>query len=567
MKRILRVVLAALIGVAIVANAGLLAGIQLTREPAPKPLTGERIEKASLPAIVLIQSNYVVSTSVPETVISADAQNRIEQQIVAMYYAGQISNSRADIDRAYVQIVTSNPDLYYSVGPNYTYTFNMWATGSGFFVTEDGYLVTAAHVVSANKTEIHDEVIAETKGANFVANTHDQIKRDWSDFPITDAQINSLVDFYQRWLARYFSVDKIDSKYYLGTGTVQAGDSLTGSGARASVVSIDPTVGGHDIAILKAQLAGVPTLPLAAGNPHLGEATYAIGYPRQGYLQEDVPLNQSVAPTTTSGQVLTVSQQKSGWTAWGTNAKFTHGASGGPVVGPNGDVLGIVSYSTVDAQGNQLPGQGYFVPTQYIKEDLASDSVKVNTDPKNLTSNYYRALADGDIQRYKPELVLLQDIQAKSAWDAYIKDDVISTEGQILAGNDKTPPDLTGYVPAAAVSSGGLILLTLLVWLGLAIAGRRRKPALAAEAAAEAATEPAIEAPAEASTETPPEAPAAPTPVTAGDGSSEPAAEVVSSPQEVLRETEPVVQLPADAPARDPEPEPAPSTPPDAPSA
>src|SRR2546421_12747068 len=116
--------------------------------------------------------------------------------------------------------------------------------------------------------------------------------------------------------------------------------------------------------------------------------------------------------------------------------------------------MGIVSYSQVDSQGNQVPGGGFFVPSEYISADLASQSIKPSADPKSLTATYYQALREGDEQRYKTELLLLEDVRARSPFDAYVKDDISSTQSQVLAGNDKTPPDLTVYVPTAAASGG-----------------------------------------------------------------------------------------------------------------
>ena len=540
MRRVTRFAIAGLLVAGVAANGALLAGVWFTREPAPKPLTALRVGTASRPAVVLVQANYTVSTSLATfTIPESKVSHVLLPKLQAMVNAGQLNPyNTAAVKRAAINLILANPDAYYVPGPPTHDQFGVVSTGTGFFVTEDGYLVTAAHVVSANKADIRAETLAVSKDTSNIA----QLRQDLSDafvrdtgLSMTDAQLNTMLAFVQRWLDRYLTVDKVDVKYYLGAGTVETGDHLAGTGARASVVSLDPYGTGHDVAIMKADDTGVPTLQLAAGSPHLGDATYPLGYPRQGYLDEAAPLDQTISPTMTSGTVLAVAQQKAGWTAWGTDAQFTHGDSGGPVLGADGKVLGMVSFAVVDSNGNQLPGQGYFVPSEYIRADLASDFINTDNDPKSLTSIYYHALAEGDIQRYRTELVLLNQIQARSSWDAYVKNDITATQSQILAGNDKTPPELVGYVLPAAAASGGLILLAIVAWTAFGITGRRRKPVPVAETLTT-------------------EVPIAPVSATY----SEPAVEVVSSPQDVLRESEPVAAL-APPPAVQEETPPAPT--------
>ena len=95
-------------------------------------------------------------------------------------------------------------------------------------------------------------------------------------------------------------------------------------------------------------------------HPHSREtlATYAVGYPRQGYLDEAVPLDQTISPTMTAGKVLTTAEQKSGWTAWGTSAQFTHGDSGGPVLRGDGPTILALHAFTYSASGS-CSGVGY----------------------------------------------------------------------------------------------------------------------------------------------------------------------------------------------------------------
>jgi S1-C subfamily serine protease len=500
-KRVLRVAVIFLLVLAILGNAALGVGAIVTREPAPKSLTGDRVVAASRPAIVFIQSNYALSASLASMDMPQSTYHELVAQIQAMWRSGRL-HSDSEAYQAAINLVISNPAEYYVPGTATKGAFNMVSTGSGFFVSEDGYLVTAAHVVTPDKASLRELALTTYDDPTEVANDKkligDNLLADTGlsgYIALTSAQIDSIYSFYRSWINKYLTIDTVDAKYYLGSGgMVEAGDQLTANGTRATVVSIDPTTNGHDIAIMKAAITGVPTLQLAAGSPHLGEATYAVGYPRAGFAQESVPLNQSVPVTLSSGKVVNI-EQHGDWTAWGSTAVLTHGDSGGPVLGADGKVLGLVSYSEADAQGEQALGGGYFIPSEVIAADLASQSIKVNADPKNLTATYYNALAEGDIQRYRPELLLLEDIRARSPWDAYVKDDILGVQSDVLAGKDKTPPDLIPYVPVAAASGFGVAVLAMFVFLGMTMAVRRRhRPALVAQPAAEAAPVPLSEA-------------------------------------------------------------------------
>jgi serine protease Do len=486
LKPVVRIGVVALLALAILANGALAAAIVLTREPAPRTLSAERVATASKPAIVFIQSDYTITTSMTQPAIK---QNAVEQALQPRVDSGEI-RSADQWQQAADRLVFANPDAYYANGNSATDTWNYWATGSGFFVTEDGYVVTAAHVVTASKAEVRDSVIAETKTQAFVDDFKNTIKKTFSEYSATDAELNNFVDFWQRWIDRYISVDKIDARYFLGSGaSVQAGDGMTSGGIRASVVSVDPTVGGHDIAILKADVSGVPSLAIAGSDPQLGDATYALGYPRTAYLQETVPTNQAVPIAVTNGKVQRMTSRSSAdgsWKVYGTDAQFTHGDSGGPVVDARGNVMGVISFIVPDANGNQLPGQGYFVPSSFIREDLAKANVSIAPDrtSTNLTDTYYRALAKGDSGRYREELNLLLSIQSRSARDTYVTADIGHAQAEIAAGNDRTPSDLSGYVLPGTGSAAGVILVALLTWLVLALATGRTSAAPAEPAPA-----------------------------------------------------------------------------------
>jgi S1-C subfamily serine protease len=415
--------------------------------------------------------------------VSDATKRQIQAQLQPLWDSGQIT-SIAQWDHAWDSLLINNPDAYFSVGPSYTDTWYETVSGSGFFVTEDGYLVTAAHVVTASKDGERAGIVAATLDPAFVAEEKANIQKDWATYGPSDAEINKMVDFLQRWIARYLSVDKIDSAYYVGNGSsVDSLDTGVAGGATATVVSIDPTNGGHDIAIMKSNLSGVPALPLALSAPKMGDATSAIGYPGTASVQHKSSSTISFRITVTVGSIQSMHSQTGptgSWKVYGTNALLAHGDSGGPMLDAQGRVMGVMSFVIPDASGNQLPGQGYFEPSSWVQEDLAKANVTIPADPRkaNLTNTYYRALAKGDNSRYKEELVLLQSIGARAV-DPYVADDINHAQVEIRAGNDTTPPDLMPYVPPASGIGASVILLALLSWLvsGLMARPPRRVPA------------------------------------------------------------------------------------------
>lgn len=408
------------------------------------------------------------------------------RQLQNMVDAGRLAYNENAIDAAAVNLLVSNPDNYFAPGSDRaTDNFTLVASGSGFFVNQDGYLITAAHVVSPAKSDILAEVLDIEKQPDAIAQLEQDLKdaahRDLG-VTLSDAQAQQMASWAERYDAKYRTIDKVDPKYYLGFGTVVAGQSLTSTGTRASLMAQEPVPPGRDVAVLKADVSTVPALALASGDPQASAATYAIGYPREGYLSEPPASDTTVKATLSSGSVNGNQKSMDGWTAIGTNANVTHGNSGGPLLDKDGRVLGIVSFGDTDSQGKLLSGQNYFVPVSVLKQELQKASVKPAAG--TLTSTYYAALSQGDFRHYRKELPLLTDLQSGSNNEPYVKDDISSTQSAILAGQDQTPPKLSTYLPEAAGATGAalIFLIATLVW------PRRRT---AAAPTAEAATPPA----------------------------------------------------------------------------
>src|SRR5262249_62387297 len=125
-------------------------------------------------------------------------------------------------------IIASNPDAYFAPSSKrFEEDFDLFSSGTGFFVTEDGYLVTASHVVSAAKDDIKAEILDLEKQPNGMAEIRDGLKTSIqkdAGFAVSDAQLDRLSKWLQGWETKYLTLDNVDAKYYLGAGgSVEAG--------------------------------------------------------------------------------------------------------------------------------------------------------------------------------------------------------------------------------------------------------------------------------------------------------------------------------------------------------
>ncbi len=340
MERLIKRLVLGLIVLVAAANVALFAGIWITRDPATRPPDGQRIFTASRPAVVLIQANYQLTASVPEATLSAASRNRLTRELTAMVVSGRLAYTDAAIDQAALNLLLANPDAYFVAGSNRTSDdVALVTSGTGFFVTEDGYLVTASHVVSAKNADIRAEIVDLVKDPSQLADMRKALKRsilDETGLTVTDGQLDKLVAWQQRWYEKYMTIDSMDIRYYLASGTVDAGQHLTSTGSRLSLISAEDVYPGRDVAVMKADITTVPALGLAAADPKPGARSYVIGYPRKGYLQEEAQMDATVPATLTSGTMRDATTRDGGWTAYGTDAEMSHGNSGGPVLDARG---------------------------------------------------------------------------------------------------------------------------------------------------------------------------------------------------------------------------------------
>ncbi len=472
MNRALRFTAVALLGLLALLDAAVTgAAFVLDRAPAPAPLSAQRVFEASRPAIALVQTDLAIHTSIQRLGWKPGADNLLIARLQALVDQGQLARTRSAVDAAAAQLIADDPGAY--LGPSGVADsgeLDETASGTGFFYREDGYLLTATHVVAPTTAELRSQVLDSLDYD--LERRYVDAQLNNAGFSLSAAQLDRVTDWYLNYFKTNLRVASVDTRIHVGIGaSVQAGDRLVTSGMRAAVIAHDPTLPQTDVAVLRVDVNHVPALAIAPAEPKIGSAAYAVGYPRDFFLGQDTQREADVKLTLTTGHVVHRMPMQS-WTAYATDAAITHGNSGGPVLDAQGRVIGIASFNYSAADG--APAEHFFVPSTAFASALAAAGAR--PDPGKLTAAYYQALAAQDQAHYRVALAGFSQLAAASTADPYAKDDQAAAQAAILAGRDRTAPDLMSYLPAAGASAGAGALLAIGLWVALTL---RRRPRLA----------------------------------------------------------------------------------------
>ncbi len=121
----------------------------------------------------------------------------------------------------------------------------------------------------------------------------------------------------------------------------------------ARVVGQDPEI---DLALLKIDAAGLPSLPIARRDVRPGQLVFAVGSP------------QGLASTVTMGVVSSVARQpdpEKPMLFIQTDAPINPGNSGGPLVDTEGNVVGVNTF--ILTQGGGSEGLGFAIPSAVVR--------------------------------------------------------------------------------------------------------------------------------------------------------------------------------------------------------
>jgi S1-C subfamily serine protease len=327
--------------------------------------------------------------------------------------------------------------------------------GSGFFVSGDGYIVTAAHVAAPSQDDLKKMLVEPYLAEDARAAGCESA-----------GSCSTLADSHR---TSYLEASRLVDPHVdvrVLTQEMDASPAMRARAPAAEVKAVSPW-GQRDIAVLKISGKDEPVLPLAdSSGVQVEDRIAVLGYP--GPADTDL----RIVPRVTTGAITSKSRGPDAGVAAGVNlfqtqAAVEQGDSGGPAINALGQVVGLVSFKT-DAT------QSFLISSADIR-DLVDHSGAHNSLGQ-IDQLWRQGLGYMDQHRYA---------KAKAAFDrcsalnkAQVGCATTSRQASRLLGRDEEwrfawwrtlPP----AVPAALAGLAALVL-ALVVAAGLLVLRRRR---------------------------------------------------------------------------------------------
>src|SRR6266545_2729726 len=275
----------------------------------PEALSSRRLFDQSRPGVQLIAVAFSAGLVVPEATVTEPNGRALEAIVAGRIRRGEIPATQAAASGAIIDEMARDPFRWITASSRVHRTnVKLTATGSGFSITPDGYIVTNAHVVAPKDddiTDVRQDGLSERQATRF---------------------LNALV----KWATRNAKLANYQRTISVVGST---GSGASGSSKRrvAKLVDAGEEFPGKDVAIVKVKARNMATVELGDDTAlSTGDRLFVLGFPGAATFNPVLSKASQQEPTLTQGMLSAKKQVNGGYTVLQTDAGMTHGNSGGP---------------------------------------------------------------------------------------------------------------------------------------------------------------------------------------------------------------------------------------------
>ena len=244
-------------------------------------------------------------------------------------------------------------------------------TGSGWFLSPSGWLLTNAHVVSAARNP--PAWVADQQARRAVREACGELSPQALAVAAAKAQV------------------RLDPSISV---ILSNGVRLPATVSKYSPPVAGETMSGRDLALFKLEAADMPSLSFAdSANTQLGDRIYILGFPGVVLSHELLNASARVEASVTSGAISGFKQDVQNRPVIQTDAPAAWGNSGGPAVNSRGEVLGVLTFvSATDGEdGGIVQGFNFVIPSAAVREFVKGTDVPLD-EPSRFNAAWHAGL-------------------------------------------------------------------------------------------------------------------------------------------------------------------------------
>ena len=392
-------------------------------------LNPRMIADINKPGVVLIMNVYKAQIAVQDYTISKAGNQQLLKMLSQRLKRGDLPNKQALIS-AYFDEIVKNPSAYLVPSAHTTQEeAKGGCMGTGFIVTEDGYIVTNAHVVYASDEELQ-KMLAQSALQKIVKKDMQGFQADLSSngYSLTEDEMKRLEQVITGFYAKHLKVSQVQQQVYavLGMGKLQ-------DGFACEVKKRGDPIPGKDIAVLKAAKNHLPVVELGDDSSmQAGDKVFVLGYPGVATFNDALSQDAKLESTFTSGMLSARKTMTGNWDVLQIDAAITNGNSGGPVFNEAGQVIGVATFGSLNEQGNQIQGMNFAIPVRIVREFLAD--IQVTPQSGELTAGYRAAVDSFDNGQYEDALEAFTEFQSAYPDVPYVQEFLDQSKAAIDKG-------------------------------------------------------------------------------------------------------------------------------------
>ncbi|MDB5185422.1 MAG: exported protein of unknown function [Candidatus Saccharibacteria bacterium] len=366
------------------------------------------------------------------------------------------------------------------------------SSGSGFFVSKDGYIATNGHVVTYTAQDALVDIITSDQSimtgflenyAGFTAAQVTEVENNPTllasviakiyDLPATDLSLSnqqqvtmvSIGSTAPDLAALMASPPSHDlRKFSQETQTIKRAKIIgTDYAAKDLYTAVaDPTKGfsSSDVALIKVDVNNAPTITLSSTDARQNEKILVIGFP--GDADNSLTDNTSLSVSVTDGSISSIREAAGGnGKLYQSDVDASHGNSGGPAIGDDGTAIGLLTYRYSDGvSGNAA--KSYIRDINDFRNLALSHNVKLQPDSDTQVA-WEKGLSDYSTNHYSKALkqfaIVQKDFPSHRLVDSYID----SAQQSIDAGKDVKDMPVTLLIAGVAVALLGAAAAVVLI--------------------------------------------------------------------------------------------------------